>query len=403
MAKKIIGVLLGVIVVAGLVTGGLIWKHQTEVKAQQAKAVRVYKALQNRAQTAVKTAYTSRQASDIQAAQKLADKLHQNDKAKAKSKLAQLKSNLTAIAQAQTAVDSLAKNRTDQTIAQAQSKINLLSNSYEAKDKAALQAKLQAQKNQLAADKAAAAAKAKAAKLAAEKAAAAKQAAAKAAQTGQANQPNSNNSTAGAKSTPAGGKMIALTFDDGPNPATTPTLLATLQRYGVHATFFALGQEAQASPNLIKQEAAQGNEVASHTWDHADLTTLSSAAQTQEIMSAHNLINQLTGQNVMLYRPPYGNYNATTLAATDLTAVCWSVDTNDWRYVNNSQAVIDNALSSAHDGAIILIHDIHSWSVAAVPTIIERLKAEGYQFVTVSQLLQARDGGAQAHRVYFGQ
>lgn len=409
MAKKIGGILLVVVVLVAAIGGVLIFKHQQDVKAAHVRQEKIYQALQKKEQLAFKTAYDSGKASDIARAESLIDKLHKQDKVGAEKKVQVLKADLADIASARTAVAQAQKLQNDDSVAAAQTQVNQLTTPYESKDKAALQATLSAVKQKVAAAQAAAekakklaAAKALAAKKAEEaKAAAEKLAAQKAAQAKAA--AATTNNVSSASPVPAGKKLIALTFDDGPNPATTPTLLATLQRENVHVTFFALGQEAQANPSIIKQEAAMGNEVASHTWDHADLTTLSPAAQTQEIMSAHNLINQLTGQNVMLFRPPYGSYSKTTLSLTNLTAVCWSVDTNDWRYVNNTQAVVNNALSGAHDGAIILIHDIHYWSVAAVPQIIDSLKAQGYTFVTVSQLLQARDGGAKAQQVYFGQ
>lgn len=196
-------------------------------------------------------------------------------------------------------------------------------------------------------------------------------------------------------------KLIALTFDDGPSPLTTPQLLKTLRQEAVPATFFALGSQAKCYPKLIKEENDLGNEVASHTWDHKNLVTLSPQDEKQEIESANHLINKLTGKQVSLFRPPYGSYNDTVLAQTNLSAVNWTVDTNDWRY-RTSEPVVANALTYAHDGAIILMHDIHQWSVEAVPQIIQKLKAQGYTFVTVSTLLEVQDGGAKAHQVYFG-
>lgn len=197
-----------------------------------------------------------------------------------------------------------------------------------------------------------------------------------------------------------GKKLIALTFDDGPNPTTTPQLLEILESKKVPVTFFALGENAQKYPDIIKQEAKNGHEVASHTWDHKDLQRLSVEEQKKEILNANQLINKITGQDISLYRPPYGSYNDNILKVTPLTIVNWSVDTNDWRY-NTSEPVIENALNYAYDGSIILMHDIHSWSVEAVPQIIDDLHKQGYTFVTVSTLIEIHSGKITPQTAYF--
>ncbi|WP_242359674.1 polysaccharide deacetylase family protein [Lactococcus petauri] len=197
-----------------------------------------------------------------------------------------------------------------------------------------------------------------------------------------------------------GKKLIALTFDDGPNPTTTPQLLDILESKKVPVTFFALGENAQQYPEIIAQEAKNGHEVASHTWDHKDLQTLSREEQKKEILNANQLINKITGQDVSLYRPPYGSYNEDILKLTSLTIVNWSVDTNDWRY-NTSEPVIENALNYVYDGSIILLHDIHPWSVEAVPQIIDTLHQQGYTFVTVSTLIETHYGKIKPQTAYF--
>lgn len=197
-----------------------------------------------------------------------------------------------------------------------------------------------------------------------------------------------------------GKKLIALTFDDGPNPNTTPKLLEILESKKIPVTFFALGENAQQYPEIIAQEAKNGHEVASHTWDHKDLQTLSIEEQKKEILNANKFINKITGQNISLYRPPYGSYNDNVLKITPLTIINWSVDTNDWKY-NTSEPVIENALNYAYDGSIILMHDIHPWSVEAVPQIIDSLHQKGYTFVTVSSLIEIYNDKIKPQSVYF--
>ncbi|MCL2676479.1 MAG: polysaccharide deacetylase family protein [Streptococcaceae bacterium] len=197
-------------------------------------------------------------------------------------------------------------------------------------------------------------------------------------------------------------KLIALTFDDGPNPATTPLLLNELQKENVKVTFFSLGQNIQANPDIIKREAKEGNEIASHTWDHKDLTTLSPSQQLDEITGTQKLIKQLTGQDNHFFRPPYGSINNSALNVSDNAAILWSIDARDWARTSDVSGTVQAAVSAAHPGAIIIMHDIHLWSVQAVPQIIKTLKSQGYTFVTVSQLLQEENGAIQTHKVYSG-
>lgn len=141
--------------------------------------------------------------------------------------------------------------------------------------------------------------------------------------------------------------------------------------------------------------------MGSHTWDHEDLLTCTPKEQKEEIERASNLIGQISGQKQTLFRPPYGNFNKEILSLTNLSAINWSVDTSDWRY-SSSDPVVQNVLAYAHEGAIILLHDIHSWSVDAVPEIINELKKENYKFVTVSELLK-KEGGIKKQQVYYGE
>lgn len=318
-----------------------------------------------KAEKAKELAYSSRKTSDIDGAKKLIVELHDKDKASLSKSMKQLINYLADIDKVSKAVAKEHENITEDGIKEAEKELELLNASYEKTDKEKLMKQLDADKQVLAERK------------------------------------KEAEQLAKMKDELANQKLIALTFDDGPNPTTTPQLLKTLSAANVPATFFALGEEAKAYPNIIKEEADRGNEVASHTWDHKDLVTLSAEQQKEEIESANQLVNQITGKNVTFFRPPYGSYNKSVLSQTNLSAVNWSVDTNDWRY-RTSAPVVQNVSTYAHDGAIILMHDIHQWSVDAVPQIIQNLKAQGYTFVTVSTLLAVRDGGMKPQQVYFG-
>lgn len=188
---------------------------------------------------------------------------------------------------------------------------------------------------------------------------------------------------------------IALTFDDGPYPYYTAQILAILQRYQVHATFFCIGKNVQNYPLLVQQEYEAGHAIGNHTWDHADLTKLSRFGIQREIASASAVIQHTVGFLPTLLRPPYGAITFSVRAQivqSHLIPVMWSVDTEDWQRPGTN-AIIRAALIRAGDGGIILMHDgggNRLQTVAALPYIIEGLRQRGYELVTVPQLLKDR-------------
>lgn len=190
---------------------------------------------------------------------------------------------------------------------------------------------------------------------------------------------------------PQGGRLIALTFDDGPDPTWTPQILDILASRGVTATFFVVGQNVQSYPDLVRRELADGHHVASHTWSHPDLTRLSAGDVANQLASTTNLVNSIAGgSEVHCFRPPYGAHNATTdqiAAGQGLSTVLWSRDSNDWARPG-VPAILANALSTTYDGGrgVNLMHDgggNRSQTVAALGSYIDTLRAQGYQFVTI--------------------
>jgi len=197
-----------------------------------------------------------------------------------------------------------------------------------------------------------------------------------------------------------GKKLVALTFDDGPSPDTTPRLLDILQEKDVPATFFSLGNMARTNPDIIKRAKKEGHEIASHTLSHQNLIRLPAAAIQADIDEARAIIKSITGHSPHYTRPPYGNINDNVRAAVGTPMILWSVDTEDWK-TKTTESIVSITMSEVHDGAIILMHDIHPTSVDAVPTLIDTLRKEGYEFVTISELTEIRGVKLENGQVYY--
>jgi peptidoglycan-N-acetylglucosamine deacetylase len=180
-------------------------------------------------------------------------------------------------------------------------------------------------------------------------------------------------------------KCIAFTFDDGPAVLETTKLLEYLAEYEARATFFVVGQNAAAHPDILRAETEAGHEVANHSWNHPDLTQLSTAEVTSQLERTSATIKAATGKEPTLFRPPYGAINDTVKSATDLSPVLWDVDPEDWKY-RDADRVARTVIAQAAANEVVLLHDIHPTSVAAVPEILRTLTAQGYHFVTVSHL-----------------
>ena len=191
------------------------------------------------------------------------------------------------------------------------------------------------------------------------------------------------------------GKVIALTFDDGPGPYTAH-LLDILDQHGAKATFFLIGSKVSAQADVLRRMHSRGHQLGNHSWSHPELPKLPVNQIASEIDRTNDAIKQATGVTPSILRPPYGAVNGIVLEqirARGMSSILWSVDTRDWAD-RNSQIVCSRAVAGAHPGAIILMHDIHQTSVGAVPCILSALKQQGYSFVTVQGLLGNMAAGA---------
>lgn len=182
--------------------------------------------------------------------------------------------------------------------------------------------------------------------------------------------------------------MVALTFDDGPSPAATNRILDTLEKYGVVATFFDVGYRVERYPEVTKRERALGCEIGSHSYDHKDFKTLSAAQIKADHAKTNAVFEKTIGKTPTLFRPPYGNYNETVRLNSPYSLVLWSVDTLDWKS-RNAQSILSSISSEGNlDGKVILMHGIYDSTAKAVEQLVPSLLEQGYQLVTVSELIQ---------------
>lgn len=197
------------------------------------------------------------------------------------------------------------------------------------------------------------------------------------------------------------GKMLAaLTFDDGPYPETTSRLLDILRQKDALATFFTLGNKAAAYPDIIKREAKEYHEVASHTMYHQNLIRIPTSSAVSDINEAKSTLNSILGHNPFYTRPPYGNINDTVKTTVGTPIILWSVDTEDWKS-KDVNSIIATAMSEVHDGAIILMHDIYPTTIDAVPILIDKLRENGYELVTLSELTKLRNAKLENGVAYY--
>jgi peptidoglycan/xylan/chitin deacetylase (PgdA/CDA1 family) len=186
------------------------------------------------------------------------------------------------------------------------------------------------------------------------------------------------------------GPYIAMTFDDGPSPETTPQLLDILKQRNIKATFFMIGQNAEQSPAIVQRILAEGHEIGNHSWTHPQLSKLSDDRVTEEINKTQAAIKSACGYTPVLLRPPYGAITARQKDWIEkqfgLSVIIWSVDPFDWKRPGAS-VIEQRILAGARPGAIILSHDIHKQTVDAMPATLDALAAKGFKFVTVSQLI----------------
>lgn len=186
--------------------------------------------------------------------------------------------------------------------------------------------------------------------------------------------------------------MVALTYDDGPHPVHTTRILDVLAEYEVPATFFDLGQQIERYPEILLREVEEGHEIGNHSYKHDNFRYLTEAQILEDLRVTNEIFRQVIGYEPVIFRPPYGSMSDLSNAVMPLATIYWSVDTRDWES-RNTQAIINQVLSySDLDGQVILMHGIYETSAEATEYIVPYLLQQGYQLVTISELLEYRYG-----------
>jgi peptidoglycan/xylan/chitin deacetylase (PgdA/CDA1 family) len=194
-------------------------------------------------------------------------------------------------------------------------------------------------------------------------------------------------------------KLIALTFDDGPFYTNTEKLIEELNKRDARVTFFMLGELAYKQPELVKKVYDYGHTIGSHTYDNKNLKKLDKEEVDFEVLRTNEILSNIINDDIRFIRPPYGSYNEDILNNVDMAFILWNVDTLDWKS-RDSVKVSDYIVSHVKDGDIVLLHDIHSTSVDGAIMAIDILKEEGYEFVSLDELLVYRNINIHTNKAY---
>ena len=194
--------------------------------------------------------------------------------------------------------------------------------------------------------------------------------------------------------------MVAITFDDGPHSRNTDDIVNIFSKYNAHATFFMLGSNVVKYPDVVKRVYDAGHEIGIHTWNHKELTKLSSDEVKNEVNNTATEIEKITGKRPTLVRPPYGSINENVKNSIDNPLILWNIDSLDWKS-RDKEKIVPLVLNNVQDGDIILLHDIHSTTIPAVEEILKYLIENDYQVITVSQMLSAKGYDLTKTRVFY--
>lgn len=188
--------------------------------------------------------------------------------------------------------------------------------------------------------------------------------------------------------------MVALTFDDGPESELTPEILDILDEHGIKATFFVIGQNAARHTDILREIYDRGHEIGNHSWSHKYLPKISKSSKKNEILKTEELLVDVLGKHTPIFRPPYGAVKAQDKQLIDSLGyriVNWSVDTRDWAGTSGEQ-IMKYVKQQLKPGGIILMHNSGNTKtvknmIKILPTMINWIEEQGYEFVTVTGIL----------------
>lgn len=183
-----------------------------------------------------------------------------------------------------------------------------------------------------------------------------------------------------------GRKKIALTFDDGPHPYYTEQLLKGLKERDVNVTFFMTGKNVETYPEIVRKIHEEGHLIGNHTYNHTQLGSQNQESFKQELIRTNEVIREVTGEDTIFVRPPYGSWNKEFEKELNMFPVLWTIDPKDW-CSSNVACIVSSVCAKAGENDIILMHDQYKSTVTAALKIVDELTEQGYEFVTVDELL----------------
>lgn len=186
-------------------------------------------------------------------------------------------------------------------------------------------------------------------------------------------------------------KIIYLTFDDGPDPASTPKILEILRKNNIKSTFFLIGEKVNRYPQIAQQIATDGHDMGNHSYYHSEFKNLDRRKILQEIRMTQSAINSVTGITPTLLRPPFGRvHNDVLLSAREekLNVVLWSVDPKDFRENITSEKIYKSIIQNMKNGSIILLHESSNETLKILPDIISYIKNSGFLIMPVSNIIK---------------
>ena len=181
-------------------------------------------------------------------------------------------------------------------------------------------------------------------------------------------------------------KKIALTFDDGPHPYYTEQLLDGLKERGAKASFFVMGKQAEAHPEIVQRMQTEGHLIGNHTYSHLQLGKGNRETFKSELVKTNELLFEITGEEPQYVRPPYGSWDKSFESELTMIPVLWTIDPMDW-CSSDVSGIVRKVTKKAEENSVILMHDEYKSSVTAALEIVDILQEQGYEFVTVDEIL----------------